>query len=175
MSLQIKPQFLAKDAFYKAYPQLSYGIDGKWFVVMTDDGQVCGLALRSFPHPDSLLRCFKKHKLIEREVRFPEAPTYLLAGTPFQQRVWTALLEIPRGVVLSYLELAQRLHMPKAVRAVANAVGANPVSPLIPCHRIVGSGGHMGGYHWGLEAKTILLREEGIDLSSFKGLPMGER
>ncbi len=170
---QINPQFFSRDAFCKAYPQLYYGMDQKWLVVMTGDDQVCGLALKIFPHPLSLLRCFKKHTLIEKEMSLSQSAPYLLAGTPFQQHVWKALLEIPRGIVVSYQDLANRLHMPKAVRAVANAVGANPISPLIPCHRIVGSRQHMGGYHWGVPAKATLLREEGVDLSSFKGLPIG--
>ncbi|MBI2706744.1 MAG: MGMT family protein [Proteobacteria bacterium] len=173
MTIQIKPQFLSKDVFCKTYPQLYYGVDDTWFFIMTGDDKVCGLTLKAFPNPASLLRSFKNHALIEQDMSLPQTPSYLLAGTPFQQRVWEALLEIPRGIVMSYQDLANHLQMPKAVRAVANAVGANPVSPLIPCHRIVGSRQHIGGYYWGLPAKVTLLREEGVDLSSFKGLPMG--
>lgn len=172
MTIQINPQFVSKEAFYKAYPQLYYGMDEKWFIVMTGDDKVCGLALKTFPHPTSLLRSFKKHTLSEKKINLPSLPAYLVAGTPFQQRVWEALLKIPVGVVMSYQDLANHLQMPKAVRAVANAVGANPISPLIPCHRIVGSHQHIGGYHWGLPIKAALLQEEGIDLSSFKGLPI---
>ena len=173
MAIQIKPQFLSKEAFLKAYPQLYYGRDDTWFVIMTGDDKVCGLTLKTFPNPTSLLRSFKKHTLIEKDIHLPQTLSYLLAGSSFQQAVWKALLEIPCGVVMSYQDLANRLQMPKAVRAVANAVGANPVSPLIPCHRIVGSRQHIGGYYWGLRAKAALLRKEGVDLSSFKGLPMG--
>lgn len=170
--MQINPQFLSKESFYKSYPQLHYGWTEKWFVVQTEDQKICGLALSSFPNPSSLLRLFKRHVLIENDVYVPHLPAFLLAGTPFQQRVWNALLEIPCGVVESYQDLANRLHLPKAVRAVANAVGANPISPLIPCHRVIASRGHIGGYHWGLAAKTALLREEGFDFSYLKGLPM---
>jgi O-6-methylguanine DNA methyltransferase len=172
MTIQINPQFFSKTAFLKAYPQLYYGMDEKWLIVMTGDERICGLALKTFPHPASLLRSFKKHTLIEKKINLPSLPTYVAAGTAFQQRVWEALLKIPTGVVMSYQDLAHRLQMPKAVRAVANAVGANPISPLIPCHRIVGSHQHIGGYHWGLSIKAALLQEEGIDLSSFKGLPI---
>lgn len=166
-------QLLSKEAFYKAYPQLYYGVEGEWFIVKTPDDKICGLALSSFPNPQSLLRIFRKHILIEKSVSFPQTPAYLLAGTPLQHQVWKALLEIPSGIIISYQELAKRLNVPKAVRAVANAVGANPISPLIPCHRIVRSNRHLGGYHWGLLAKANLLRKEGVELSSLKGLPMG--
>ena len=81
-------------------------------------------------------------------------------GTPFQQRVWAALRTVPYGETLTYSELASRLGCPKAVRAVANAVGANPISILIPCHRIVGKNGGLTGYAGGLEAKKLLLQLE---------------
>ncbi|UXH80860.1 methylated-DNA--[protein]-cysteine S-methyltransferase [Roseateles amylovorans] len=82
------------------------------------------------------------------------------AGTPFQQSVWRALLEIPAGTTLSYGTLALRLGRPEAVRAVAAAVGRNPLSLLIPCHRVVGADGHLTGYAGGLHRKEALLRLE---------------
>jgi AraC family transcriptional regulator of adaptative response/methylated-DNA-[protein]-cysteine methyltransferase len=82
-------------------------------------------------------------------------------GTPFQHQVWRALLDIPRGEVVSYQDIAHKVGRPKAVRAVGSAVGANPISPLIPCHRVVGSNGSFGGYYWGLDIKRALLQEEG--------------
>jgi methylated-DNA-[protein]-cysteine S-methyltransferase len=78
-------------------------------------------------------------------------------GTPFQQRVWTALREIPYGEVRSYGELAQRIGQPAAARAVGLANGKNPISIVVPCHRVVGSMGQLTGYGGGLERKQHLL------------------
>lgn len=83
-----------------------------------------------------------------------------LQGTLFQQQVWQALREIPYGVTLSYKALAERLGQPSAVRAVAAAVGRNPLSIVIPCHRIIGSDGSLTGYAGGLERKRALLALE---------------
>ena len=81
----------------------------------------------------------------------------LFAGTQFQQRVWRELLAIPYGTTISYSQMAQRLAMPHAVRAVANACGANAISVFAPCHRVVGSNGSLTGYAGGIEAKRKLL------------------
>lgn len=81
-------------------------------------------------------------------------------GTPLQLTVWQALLAIPEGDTLSYEALAQRVGRPDAVRAVASAVGANPISWLIPCHRVLRKDGSPGGYRWGLEVKNRLLEGE---------------
>lgn len=78
-------------------------------------------------------------------------------GTNFQVNVWRALLRIPEGSLISYKQLAQLTGNPAAVRATASAVGANPVSYLIPCHRILRSSGELGGYHWGVERKRALI------------------
>lgn len=84
----------------------------------------------------------------------------LFAGTPFQKAVWQALSEIPYGSTDSYAGLARRIGHPKAVRAVANAIGANALSVFIPCHRVVGTDGSLTGYAGGLEAKHYLLKLE---------------
>ena len=84
-----------------------------------------------------------------------------LLGTEFQRRVWQAIGEVPYGNTISYGELAERVGDRRAVRAVAAAVGANPVSIFVPCHRIVGSDGALVGYAGGLEAKRRLLELEG--------------
>ena len=78
-------------------------------------------------------------------------------GTNFQVNVWRALLRVPEGSLISYKQLAQLTGNPAAVRATASAVGANPVSYLIPCHRILRSSGELGGYHWGVERKRALI------------------
>lgn len=78
-------------------------------------------------------------------------------GTNFQVNVWRALLRIPEGSLISYKQLAQMTGNPTAIRATASAVGANPVSYLIPCHRILRTSGELGGYHWGIERKRALI------------------
>ena len=81
-------------------------------------------------------------------------------GTAFQRAVWSALREIPCGTTVSYSELACRIDRPAAVRAVGLANGANPVSVVVPCHRVVGKGGSLTGYGGGLDRKRWLLRHE---------------
>ena len=87
-------------------------------------------------------------------------PLYLI-GAPFQIKVWEALLRIPSGHVTTYSEIAQAVGHPKAVRAVGTAVGRNPISLLIPCHRALRKSGGLGGYHWGLPVKRAMLAYEG--------------
>jgi methylated-DNA-[protein]-cysteine S-methyltransferase len=82
-------------------------------------------------------------------------------GTPFQQLVWTALRRIPAGATWSYARLAREIGRPSATRAVAAANGANPVSIVIPCHRVIGSDGSLTGYGGGLPRKRWLLAHEG--------------
>ncbi len=86
-------------------------------------------------------------------------PLYLI-GAPFQIKVWEALLRIPSGQVTTYSDLARAVGHPKAVRAVGTAVGRNPVSWLIPCHRALRKSGGLGGYHWGLPVKRAMLAWE---------------
>jgi AraC family transcriptional regulator, regulatory protein of adaptative response / methylated-DNA-[protein]-cysteine methyltransferase len=94
----------------------------------------------------------------------PLAATFPLdvRATAFQQRVWKALRQIPRGQTRSYSELARELGQPTAARAVAAACGANPVAVVVPCHRVVGKDGSLTGYHWGIERKRKLLTAEGV-------------
>ena len=89
-----------------------------------------------------------------------DLPLDLQGGTAFQQSVWQELLAIPAGGTTSYGVLSQRIGQPAAVRAVGAAVGRNPVSIVVPCHRVVGSNGSLTGYAGGLERKTALLRLE---------------
>jgi methylated-DNA-[protein]-cysteine S-methyltransferase len=81
-------------------------------------------------------------------------------GTDFQKKVWNQLLEIPYGKTLSYLELSKQLGDVKAIRAVANANGKNPIWIIIPCHRVIGSDGSLTGYAGGLNRKQWLLEHE---------------
>ena len=106
-------------------------------------------------------------QLIARVVGFIEAPAIGLdlpldvRGTAFQERVWQALREIPVGSTASYADIALRIGSPKAVRAVAQACGANSLAVAIPCHRVVRSDGNLSGYRWGVERKRELLEREG--------------
>ena len=89
----------------------------------------------------------------------PPTPLFLI-GAPFQIKVWEALLSIPSGQVTTYSEIAEAIGSPRAVRAVGTAVGRNPISWLIPCHRALRKDGALGGYHWGLPVKRALLAYE---------------
>jgi AraC family transcriptional regulator of adaptative response/methylated-DNA-[protein]-cysteine methyltransferase len=91
----------------------------------------------------------------------PSTPLKLLLnGTRFQIQVWRALLEIPPGAFTSYEALAARIGNPRAIRAVGTANGANPISYLVPCHRVIRKTGALGGYHWGLGRKLAILGQE---------------
>jgi AraC family transcriptional regulator of adaptative response/methylated-DNA-[protein]-cysteine methyltransferase len=84
----------------------------------------------------------------------------LLQGSPFQLKVWEALLRIPEGRVVAYGDLARSLGEPGAARAVGSALGRNPIAYLIPCHRVIQASGALGGYRWGLDRKRALLALE---------------
>lgn len=90
-----------------------------------------------------------------------------LIGAPFQIKVWEALLRVPSGHVTTYSEIAQSVGNPRAVRAVGTAVGRNPVSWLIPCHRALRKSGGLGGYHWGLPVKRAMLAYEAAKSDAF--------
>ncbi len=147
-------------------------------LVAESERGVCAILLGDDPEP--LLRDlqdrFPKAELVGGDaafegrvaqvVGFVEAPEIGLAlpldirGTAFQERVWQALREIPPGHTLSYTELAARIGAPTAVRAVAQACGANRLAVAIPCHRVVRHDGALSGYRWGIERKRQLLARE---------------
>jgi AraC family transcriptional regulator of adaptative response/methylated-DNA-[protein]-cysteine methyltransferase len=83
-----------------------------------------------------------------------------IRGTAFQQRVWKALRQIPLGSTATYTDIARQIGMPKAVRAVAQACGANSLAVAIPCHRVIRNDGSLSGYRWGVERKRVLLERE---------------
>jgi methylated-DNA-[protein]-cysteine S-methyltransferase len=91
-----------------------------------------------------------------------DLPLDLGSGTPFQQRVWQALLGIDLGHTVSYGTISERIGQPSAVRAVGGAIGRNPIGIIVPCHRVVGANGSLTGYAGGLDRKTALLKLEGI-------------
>jgi O-6-methylguanine DNA methyltransferase len=96
-----------------------------------------------------------------------------MRGTSFQIKVWKAIHSIPYGKLMSYGGIAKQIGSPKAVRAVGNAVGDNPIGLIVPCHRVVSSNGGIGGFGGGLDWKRKLLAQEGIFKSS-KGKPETE-
>jgi AraC family transcriptional regulator of adaptative response/methylated-DNA-[protein]-cysteine methyltransferase len=150
---------------------------GSILVAATDKG-VC--AIQFGDDPDALVRDLQDRfpkaqliggdkefeQLVAKVVGFVEAPAQGLdlpldvRGTAFQQRVWQALREIPAGSTASYAEIASRIGAPKAVRAVAQACGANALAVAIPCHRVVRNDGALSGYRWGVERKRALLTRE---------------
>ena len=105
-------------------------------------------------------------QVVAKIVGFVEKPAVGLdlpldiQGTAFQQRVWQALRQVPIGSTVSYTEIAKKIGMPKAVRAVAQACGANTLAVAIPCHRVVRTDGALSGYRWGAERRRALLDRE---------------
>lgn len=97
-----------------------------------------------------------------------DVPLIYGVGTDFQQLIWSDLRKIPYGTTVSYADLAQRIGRPDAVRAVANAVGANALSIFVPCHRVIGKDGTLTGYAGGLSAKQYLLQLEQNILSTHR-------
>ncbi|RIJ09834.1 bifunctional DNA-binding transcriptional regulator/O6-methylguanine-DNA methyltransferase Ada [Pseudomonas sp. 91RF] len=150
---------------------------GAILVAQSDRG-ICAILLGDDPHQlvcdlqDQFRRAnligadAEFEQLIAHVVGFIEAPAIGLdlpldvRGTAFQERVWRALREIPVGSTASYADIAQRIGSPKAVRAVAQACGANSLAVAIPCHRVVRSDGNLSGYRWGVERKRELLSRE---------------
>lgn len=97
-----------------------------------------------------------------------ELPLDIDTGSEFQRRIWHTIAGIPHGEVLSYAEVAIHSGFPNAFRAVGSACGANPIALVVPCHRVVASGGKLGGYGGGLEMKVWLLRHEGFVCSAVR-------
>ena len=136
------------------------GLAGLWF-----EGQRYHPDARRWPlqpdHPVLAVACRQLDEYFAGRRTTFELPLDLQGGTPFQRSVWQALLGIPAGQRTSYAVLSQRIGNPAAVRAVGAAVGRNPLSIVVPCHRVVGTDGSLTGYAGGLERKSALLRLEG--------------
>lgn len=130
------------------------------------DDALMGDLQRRFPRAEVIADDAGLGATVRAVLAFIEEPKAALAlpldlrGTAFQQRVWTALRQIPPGETRSYGELAQAIGAPRAVRAVARSCAANPVSLAVPCHRVVGSDGDLTGYRWGIPRKRALLARE---------------
>lgn len=119
-----------------------------------------------FPNADLVGGDAEFEQRVAEVVGFVEAPRIGLdlpldlRGTAFQERVWQALREVPAGATVSYADIARRIGAPEAVRAVAQACGANQIAVAIPCHRVVRKDGALSGYRWGVERKRALLEKE---------------
>lgn len=136
-------------------------------ILLGDDPEVLAKNFQDrFPRAELVGADPAYEQLVARVVGFVERPTLGLdlpldvRGTAFQHRVWQALRDIPPGTRLSYTELAERVGVPGAVRAVAGACAANLIAVAIPCHRVVRRDGGSAGYRWGVERKQELLRRE---------------
>lgn len=136
-------------------------------ILMDDDPEFLLRDLQDrFPRSTLIGADVTYERLVAQVVGFVEAPQLGLnlpldvRGTAFQQRVWQALRHIPYGSTASYSEIAEKIGMPKAVRAVAQACGANALAVAIPCHRVVRTDGALSGYRWGVERKRLLLDKE---------------
>ena len=151
------------DTFDSPLGQLRLCCDGTYLTAVTFAGQ-------KYEHkhiPKNAVHGF--HPILERTKQWlsqyfsgivPDfLPPIILNGTPFQKRVWELLLEIPYGKTITYGELAKTLEC-KSAQAVGGAVGRNPISILIPCHRVLGADGSLTGYAGGLEKKEALLKLE---------------
>ncbi|HEY0201669.1 MAG TPA: methylated-DNA--[protein]-cysteine S-methyltransferase [Burkholderiaceae bacterium] len=139
----------------------SVGLAGAWFIGQQHQPPM----LDEWPYDDQhpLLRSARVQLLNYLEGRNTafDLPLDLCCGTPFQQAVWQQLRTIRRSHTTSYGALAQAIDRPKAVRAVGAAVGRNPLSVIVPCHRVLGATGSLTGYAGGLERKRALLALEG--------------
>ncbi|WP_439867893.1 bifunctional DNA-binding transcriptional regulator/O6-methylguanine-DNA methyltransferase Ada [Pseudomonas syringae] len=150
-------------------------------LVATSSKGICAISLGDDPH--ALIEAFQDQfpnanligadaayeQLVAEVVGFVESPATGLAlpldirGTVFQERVWQALRDIPAGSTATYTQIATQIGLPSAVRAVANACGANKLAVAIPCHRVVRSDGSLSGYRWGVERKRKLLEIEAAE------------
>lgn len=153
---------------YYSFPETIFGSS---CVASTDKG-ICYLAFGDTATGyKELMEMFPRAIFIQQEqsihlqavafLQNPESTLHPLQlhikGTDFQLKVWDALLKIPLGELTTYGNISNHLNNPKANRAVGTAVGSNPISYIIPCHRVIRSSGELGGYHWGLDLKVAMI------------------
>ena len=160
-----------------SFPKISYQFKNSSFgetLIMSNEMGLCGLAFCDHLGKDTVLADMKARwprAIYEKDTIFSDKEfksildqtkqiELCLIGSKLQIHVWKALLKIPPGKVTSYTTLAKHIGKPKAVRAVATAIGKNPLCWLIPCHRVLRANGDLGGYHWGLNVKKNMLTYE---------------
>lgn len=144
-----------------------HGLCGAWFVEDQKHApDSTRFASDRYTPNDPLLQeaCRQLNAYFQGQLQAFDLPLDLSAGTPFQQAVWQALQHITQGRLSTYAALAQTVGKPTATRAVGAAVGRNPISIIVPCHRVLGSTGQLTGYAGGLRRKQALLTLEGHDL-----------
>ena len=141
------------------------GLSGAWFDGQRHQVDPSGWQL-SPQHPVLKLAATQLAQYFAGQRRVFDLPLDLSSGTPFQQTVWRALLTIAPGATRSYGQLSQAIDRPTAVRAVASAVGRDPLSIIVPCHRVLGADGSLTGYAGGLPRKRALLQREGATFST---------
>ncbi len=122
-----------------------------------------GYALKTARNPGGASTALRAY--FDGELNAIDALKVATGGTDFQKTVWKALRRIPCGKTMSYAVLAERIGRPTAVRAVGTANGANPISVVVPCHRVIGTNGSLTGYGGGIERKRWLLAHEGLTTS----------
>ncbi len=139
----------------------SRGVTGLAFADPKSDKETLADMMSRWPKAEYRQDAQETEKLAEKIFSADGGDLSLLVGgTPFQIAVWRALLEIPAGATSTYQSIAEEIGKPKAIRAVGTAVGRNPISYLIPCHRVLRVSGALGGYHWGLTRKKAMLAYE---------------
>ncbi len=165
------------------YDKIQFAIEncflGLFLAAFTDQG-LCAILLGDKPQEleKEIHKRFPKANLIANQtalinliaeikecIHFPSKDRNFVLderGTAFQLKVWKFLREIPVGTTASYTAIAHQMGLPKAVRAVANACGANPLAVITPCHRVIKKDGNLAGYYWGLARKQSLLQLEKI-------------
>lgn len=170
-------EMISQLAELMAASTLTYGFAPSPFgtcLIATSDNELCWLSFVDAGTESVSLAHFSKRfatfNLVQNDKKIMrlaqnifekgKAAPLTLHGTPFQLTVWNALLEIPYGSTVSYEAVAQMIGQPTAIRAVASAIAKNPVSVLVPCHRVVPKSGGIGNYAWGAERKKALIEWE---------------
>ncbi len=151
----------------------SLGLAGLWFEGQKDCPDLSHVAS---PSGDALLKQVRQQLQDYWDAGATQSPRFEvpldLIGTPFQRSVWQALLDIPYGSTTGYGDIARRVSSPQSSRAVGAAVGRNPISIIVPCHRVVGSHTQLTGYSGGMHRKVALLQQEGHAIHGDRVTPL---
>lgn len=160
-------------------PNFCYKSPIGWIDIIAEEHRILRVSFSEAPpspepkFPPTLPILFRTVELLDRyfngqPINFAEIPVQSTYATDFQQEVWNTIQQIPYGGVRTYQWIADQIGRPKAARSIGNATGANPASILIPCHRVVGSNGRLGGYGGGIERKRQLLALERYPVDTLK-------
>ncbi len=146
---------------------IAHSVQGICAIMLSDNlAELTSELKNRFPKAECILDEKKFAALTTKIIKHIESPsvsfdfTLDIRGSAFQQKVWRQLQKISFGKTVTYTDIAKKIGAPKAVRAVANACGANAIAVLIPCHRVIRRDGSLSGYRWGIERKTALLKLE---------------